>query len=210
MKEGRSVVPPRRRSLTFGLTSRGNLYYAFAFMNLPNALTSLRIFLIPFFMFFLLVDFKGNEWAAFGVFLFATFTDTVDGLLARRTNRITTLGQLLDPIADKLLMTAAFICLVGVGRVPAWMAVVIIGREVAVTGFRAIAASKGVVIPASWPGKLKMQLETVTIALLVLGEGILGKFWVVGKIGLWLTMAIALYSAAEYFVKHGRDIVLEK
>ena len=179
-------------------------------MNLPNALTSLRIFLIPFLMFFLLVDFKGNEWAAFGVFLLATLTDTVDGLLARRTNKITTLGQLLDPIADKLLMTAAFVCLVGVGRVPAWMAVVIIGREIAVTGFRAIAASKGVVIAASWQGKIKMQLETGTIALLILGEGILGKYGVIGKIGLWLTMAMALYSAAEYFVKHGRDIVLEK
>ncbi|MCX6565952.1 MAG: CDP-diacylglycerol--glycerol-3-phosphate 3-phosphatidyltransferase [Candidatus Aminicenantes bacterium] len=179
-------------------------------MNLPNALTSLRILLIPFFMVFLLVDFTGNEWAAFGVFLFATLTDTVDGLLARRTNKITTLGQLLDPIADKLLMTAAFVCLVGVGRVPAWMAVVIIGREIAVTGFRAIAASKGVVIAASWPGKLKMQLETGTIALLILGEGILGKFWVIGKIGLWLTMAVALYSAAEYFIKHGPELVLEK
>jgi len=178
-------------------------------MNLPNMLTSLRILLIPFFMFALLVDFQGNEWTAFGIFLMATFTDTVDGLLARRTNKITTLGQLLDPIADKLLMTAAFISLVAVGRVPAWMAVVIIGREIAVTGFRAIAASKGVVIAASWPGKVKMQLETVTIALLILGKGILGKLMIVGEIGLWLTMAMALYSAAEYFIKHGRDIVLD-
>jgi len=179
-------------------------------MNLPNALTSLRIFLIPFLMVFLLTDFKGNEWAAFGVFLFATLTDTVDGVLARRTNKITELGQLLDPIADKLLMTAAFICLVGVGRAPAWMAVVIIGREVAVTGFRAIAASKGVVIAASWPGKIKMQLETCTIALLILGKGILGKFMLIGEIGLWLTMGMALYSAAEYFLKHGPELVLEK
>jgi|APIni6443716594_1056825.scaffolds.fasta_scaffold647864_1 CDP-diacylglycerol--glycerol-3-phosphate 3-phosphatidyltransferase len=179
-------------------------------MNLPNALTSLRIFLIPFLMIFLLTDFKGNEWAAFGVFLFATLTDTVDGVLARRTNKITELGQLLDPIADKLLMTAAFICLVGVGRVPAWMAVVIVGREIAVTGFRAIAASKGVVIAASWPGKIKMQLETYTIALLILGKGILGKFMLIGEIGLWLTMGMALYSAAEYFIKHGPELVLEK
>jgi CDP-diacylglycerol--glycerol-3-phosphate 3-phosphatidyltransferase len=173
-------------------------------MNLPNALTSFRILLIPFLMFCLLVDFTGNAWVAFGIFLLATLTDTVDGVLARRTNKITALGQLLDPIADKLLMTAAFICLVGVGRAPAWMAAVIIGREVAVTGFRAIAASKGVVIPASWPGKVKMQLETVT-----LGRGILGKYMIVGQIGLWLTMGMALYSAAEYFIKHGRDIVLD-
>lgn len=179
-------------------------------MNLPNALTSLRILLIPVLLVFLSAEFKNHEWAAFGVFLFATLTDTVDGLLARRTNTITTLGQLLDPIADKLLMTAVFISLVGAGRVPAWMAVVVIGREIAVTGFRAIAASKGVVIAASWPGKVKMQLETVTIALLILGPGVLGKWMIVGKIGLWLTMIMALYSAAEYFIKHGRDIVLEK
>lgn len=179
-------------------------------MNLPNALTSLRIFLIPFLMVFLLTDFKGHDWAAFGVFLFATLTDTVDGLLARRTKQITELGQLLDPIADKLLMTAAFVCLVGTGRVPAWVAVVIIGREIAVTGFRAIAASKGVVIAASWPGKIKMQLETCTIALLILGKGILGKFMVIGEIGLWLTMAMALFSAAAYFVKHGPELVLDK
>jgi len=178
-------------------------------MNLPNALTSLRILVIPLFMVFLSAEFKNHEWAAFGVFLFATLTDTVDGLLARRTNKITTLGQLLDPIADKLLMTAAFVCLVGAGRVPAWMAVVIIGREIAVTGFRAIAASKGVIIAASWPGKIKMQLETVTIALLILGKGVLGKFFIVGQIGLWLTMAVALYSAAEYFIRHGRDVVLD-
>ncbi|MBN1939659.1 MAG: CDP-diacylglycerol--glycerol-3-phosphate 3-phosphatidyltransferase [Candidatus Aminicenantes bacterium] len=178
-------------------------------MNLPNTLTTFRIVLIPFLMFCLLVDFKGNSWVAFGIFILATLTDTVDGVLARRTNKITALGQLLDPIADKLLMTAAFISLVGIGRVPAWMAAVIIGREVAVTGFRAIAASKGVVIPASWPGKVKMQLETVTIALLILGKGILGKLMIVGEIGLWLTMAMAIYSAAEYFIKHGRDIVLD-
>ncbi|MHB8053737.1 MAG: CDP-diacylglycerol--glycerol-3-phosphate 3-phosphatidyltransferase [Candidatus Aminicenantales bacterium] len=178
-------------------------------MNLPNALTSLRILVIPLLMVFLSAEFKSHEWAAFGVFLFATLTDTVDGLLARRTNKITTLGQLLDPIADKLLMTAAFVSLVGEGRVPAWMAVVIIGREIAVTGFRAIAASKGVVIPASWPGKIKMQLETVTIALLILGKGVLGKFIIVGEIGLWLTMIMALYSAAEYIFKHGREIVLD-
>lgn len=178
-------------------------------MNLPNALTSLRILVIPLLLVFLSADFRHHEWAAFGVFMFATLTDTVDGVLARRTNTITTLGQLLDPIADKLLMTAAFVSLVGTGQVPAWMAVVIIGREIAVTGFRAIAASKGVVIAASWPGKIKMQLETATIALLILGGGILGKFAIIAQIGLWLTMVMALYSAAEYFFKHGRDIVLD-
>ena len=178
-------------------------------MNLPNALTSLRIVLIPFLMAVLLASFRGHEWVAFGLFLFATLTDTVDGLLARRTHTITELGQLLDPIADKLLITAAFICLVGSGHVPAWMAVVIIGREISVTGFRAIAASKGVVIPASWPGKIKMQLETYTIALLILGREILGKYYLIPQVLLWLTMAMAVVSAAEYFIKYGPELVKE-
>jgi CDP-diacylglycerol--glycerol-3-phosphate 3-phosphatidyltransferase len=178
-------------------------------MNLPNALTSLRIALIPFLMVALLSSFRGQEWVAFGLFLFATLTDTVDGVLARKTNAITELGQLLDPIADKLLMTAAFICLVQSGHVLAWMAVVIIGREIAVTGFRAIAASKGVIIAASWPGKIKMQLEAYTIALLILGRTILGKYYIVPQVLLWLTMAMAVYSAGEYFVKYGPALVKE-
>jgi CDP-diacylglycerol--glycerol-3-phosphate 3-phosphatidyltransferase len=178
-------------------------------MNLPNSLTSLRIALIPFLMVALLSNFHNHEWIAFGLFLFATLTDTVDGVLARKINAVTELGQLLDPIADKLLMTAAFICLVGSGHIPAWMAVVIIGREISVTGFRAIAAAKGVIIAASWPGKIKMQLETYTIALLILGRAILGKFTVVPQVLLWLTMGMAVYSAAEYFIKYGPALVKE-
>jgi CDP-diacylglycerol--glycerol-3-phosphate 3-phosphatidyltransferase len=167
-------------------------------MNLPNSLTSLRIALIPFLMVALLSNFHNHEWIAFGLFLFATLTDTVDGVLARKINAVTELGQLLDPIADKLLMTAAFICLVGSGHIPAWMAVVIIGR-----------AAKGVIIAASWPGKIKMQLETYTIALLILGRAILGKFTVVPQVLLWLTMGMAVYSAAEYFIKYGPALVKE-
>jgi CDP-diacylglycerol--glycerol-3-phosphate 3-phosphatidyltransferase len=178
-------------------------------MNAPNSLTTLRIGLIPFLIITLLSSFKGHEPVALGIFLLASFTDTVDGFWARRTNKITTLGQLLDPIADKLLMASAFICLVEAGSVAAWMAVVIIGREIAVTGFRAIAASKGVVIPASWPGKIKMTLETITISFLILGENILGKFFIVGRIGLWLVLAAAVYSAVEYFWKFGPQIVNE-
>jgi CDP-diacylglycerol--glycerol-3-phosphate 3-phosphatidyltransferase len=177
--------------------------------NLPNILTGFRIALIPFFMAALLASFRGHQWVAFGLFLLATLTDTVDGVLARRTNAVTELGQILDPIADKLLITAAFICLVGAGQIPAWMAVVIIGREIAVTGFRAIAAAKGIVIPAGWPGKIKMQLETYTVALLLPGRAFLGKFLVVPQVLLWLTMAAAVYSAGEYFFKHGPALIKE-
>ena len=106
-------------------------------MNAPTVLTLLRIVLIPFLIVSIRLPFEGHEFIALGIFLLASFTDTVDGFWARRTNKITALGQLLDPIADKLLIVSAFICLVETGTVPAWMAVVIIGREIAVTGFRA-------------------------------------------------------------------------
>jgi CDP-diacylglycerol---glycerol-3-phosphate 3-phosphatidyltransferase len=176
-------------------------------VNAPNVLTMLRIVLVPFLIFFLQASFRGHEIAALAVFLLASLTDTVDGFLARRTNKITALGQLLDPIADKLLVSSAFISLVGIGSVQAWMAVVIIGRELGVTGFRAVAASRGVVIPASWPGKLKMALETITVSLLVLGKGLLGRLWLAAEIGLWLVLAAAVWSAAHYFWKYGPAVI---
>jgi CDP-diacylglycerol--glycerol-3-phosphate 3-phosphatidyltransferase len=176
-------------------------------MNLPNTLTTARIFMIPVLVVFLLVSFRGHDFAALAIFLLATLTDTVDGVLARRTDKMTELGALLDPIADKLLITSAYICLVGRGRVPAWMAVVIIGREIAVTGFRAIAAAKGIVIRAGWPGKIKMNLEIISIAVFILGKEILGKIIIVGLATLWLAMASAVYSAAVYFVKFGPSLI---
>lgn len=179
-------------------------------MNVPNFLTSVRIALIPFLIIALTSSFKDHQFAALGIFLLASFTDTVDGFWARRANKITALGQLLDPIADKLLMASAFICLVGSGHVPPWMAVIIIGREIAVTGFRAVAASRGVVIPVSWPGKIKMALETITISFLIMGREILGGWFVVGRIGLWLVMAAAVYSAGEYFGKYGPSLLKER
>jgi CDP-diacylglycerol--glycerol-3-phosphate 3-phosphatidyltransferase len=177
--------------------------------NVPNALTTLRILLVPVLMVFLLGTFRGHEWIALGVFLLAMLTDTVDGVLARRWNAVSELGKLLDPIADKLIITAAFICLVEAGAVPAWMAVIIIGRELAVTGFRAIAAAKGVVIAASWPGKIKVQLETYSIALLILGRGPLGKFYTIPQVLLWLAMIAAVVSAGECFIKYGPALVRE-
>jgi CDP-diacylglycerol--glycerol-3-phosphate 3-phosphatidyltransferase len=176
-------------------------------MNLPNTLTAARILLVPVLMVFLLSSFRGHDAVALAVFLLATLTDTVDGVLARRTDKTTELGALLDPIADKLLITAAFICLVGAGRVPAWMAAVIVGREIAVTGFRAIAAARGIVIPAGWIGKVKMNLEIFAIAFFILGRGILGKVFVAGQIILWLAMIVAVASAAEYFRAYGPGLV---
>lgn len=176
-------------------------------MNGPLALTYLRILAVPILVVVLLSDFRGNHIAAFAVFILATLTDMLDGFWARRKKQITVLGQLLDPTADKLLVVSALICLVGTGTVPAWMAVIIIGREIAVTGFRAMASAKGINIPASALGKIKMILETTTIGILLLGEGVLGGLYVLSKVGLWLTVTAALISAAEYYLRYGRAVL---
>ncbi len=176
-------------------------------MNLPNVLTILRIFFIPILVVVILVPFKGKELVAFVLFLLAVLTDSFDGLLARRRKQITVFGQLLDPIADKLLISSVFICLVQLGAIQAWAVVIIIGREIAVTGFRALASSKGIHIPASGWGKLKMTSETVLICFLLLGEKYLGRFYLVSKVVLWLVIAAAVISAAEYYVKFGSQVL---
>ena len=176
-------------------------------MNGPLALTFLRVLSVPVLVVVLLADFRGHHIVAFAVFTLATLTDMLDGFWARRKKQITVLGQLLDPTADKLLVVSALICLVGTGAVPAWMAVIIIGREIAVTGFRAMASAKGIHIPASALGKVKMILETGTIGLLLLGEGVLGRVYVLSRVGLWLTVGAALISAAEYYLRYGRTVL---
>ena len=173
-------------------------------MNGPNILTGLRILMIPVLVIVLLSDHGQKALIGFAIFIAAAITDMLDGVWARRKQQVTIFGQLLDPTADKLLITSALICLVGLGAVPAWMAIIIIGREIAVSGFRAIASSKGITIPASVFGKIKMNAETYTIALLILGEGILGKFYIVSQIGLWVSMVTAVVSAAEIYIKYGK------
>ncbi len=176
-------------------------------MNVPLALTYIRILSVPVLVVALLSDFRGNNVAAFTIFILATFTDTLDGYWARKKKQITVLGQLLDPTADKLLVVSALICLVGNGAVPAWMGVIIIGREIAVTGFRALASAKGINIPASALGKIKMSLETGTLAILLLGEKILGQFYILASVGLWLTVIAAVVSAAGYYVRHAPKVL---
>lgn len=176
-------------------------------MTGPLILTSLRIAAIPILVVVLLSDFRGKELVSFIIFFLATLTDMLDGFWARRKRQTTVLGQLLDPTADKLLIASALICLVEIGTVPAWMAVIIIGREIAVSGFRAMAASKGINIPASVLGKIKMILETFTIYILLLGEKILGPFYILSRVGLWLVILVAVLSAAEYSWRFGRAVV---
>jgi CDP-diacylglycerol--glycerol-3-phosphate 3-phosphatidyltransferase len=175
-------------------------------MNGPLALTTIRILAVPLLVVVLLTDFRGKEIVAFTIFALATLTDTLDGYWARKKKKITVLGQLLDPTADKLLVVSVLICLVGSGAVPAWMGVIIIGREIAISGFRTLASAKGIHIPASALGKMKMGLETGTISLLLLGEKFLGPFYVLAKVGLWLTVLAALVSAAAYYLQHGPKV----
>jgi CDP-diacylglycerol--glycerol-3-phosphate 3-phosphatidyltransferase len=176
--------------------------------NLPNSLTLFRIFLVPFLVVVLLTKFSGREYAGLSIFLVAAITDYFDGFFARRRNQITRLGALLDPIADKLLMSAAFISLVEMDpkHVPAWMVVIIIGREFAVSGLRSIAAQQGVTIAASPLGKTKTVSQVIAISLLILGYE-LGEFRRSGTLALWAVMLFALASGVDYFIKFAHAIL---
>jgi CDP-diacylglycerol--glycerol-3-phosphate 3-phosphatidyltransferase len=169
-------------------------------INLPNGLTLLRIFLVPFLVVVLLTKFDGRETVGLLIFLTAIATDFFDGWLARRRGQVTTLGTLLDPIADKLLVSAALISLVELGLAPAWMVVVVVGREFAVSGLRAIAAGQGIVISASAWGKAKMFSQVGAVSLLILATRHT-VFRLPGKIGLWVVVAIAIASGADYFLR---------
>ena len=181
-------------------------YVANEIWNLPNSLTLFRIFLVPFLVVVLLTKFVGREWVGLGIFLLAAITDFFDGYFARKYNQITRMGALLDPIADKLLMSAAFISLVEIGLAKAWMIVIIIGREFAVSGLRSIAAQQGVTIAASPLGKGKTISQVIAISILILGHE-LGEFRFFGEVALWIVMLFALGSGVDYFIKFSRTVL---
>jgi CDP-diacylglycerol---glycerol-3-phosphate 3-phosphatidyltransferase len=175
-------------------------------INLPNSLTLARIFLVPLLAVVLLTGVASpsilgvpKEIIAAGIFALASLTDWLDGYLARRRRQVTTLGQLMDPVADKLLTTAAFVSLVQMDVASAWMVAIIIGRELAVTGLRGIAQARGLTISASPLGKLKMGSQVATILLLLLGRAHVPGFLLLGQIGMWVVMLIALVSALDYY-----------
>jgi CDP-diacylglycerol---glycerol-3-phosphate 3-phosphatidyltransferase len=174
-------------------------------MNLPVALTLLRIFIVPVLVALLLTKGKNMDLWAVVVFLIAAATDTLDGYLARKRSQVTTLGILLDPIADKLLISAAFISLVELHMVPAWMVVIIIGREFAVSGLREISSAEGFALEASELGKTKMVMQVIAVVVIVLGQryAVL-HLW--GRILLWLVLLFALASAAQYFGDFWRNL----
>jgi CDP-diacylglycerol--glycerol-3-phosphate 3-phosphatidyltransferase len=176
-------------------------------MNLPNALTILRIFFVPLLVAALVqenvaLDVGGvrvtNEWLSLAIFLSAAGTDLLDGYLARRWKQVTTIGTLLDPIADKLLISAAFISLVDMHLVPGWMVVIIIGREFTILGLRNIASAEGFTIAASALGKTKMVLQVCAVAVLIAGARH-PSLRPISKVLLWLVVISALVSAAQYF-----------
>ncbi|MGO9892890.1 MAG: CDP-diacylglycerol--glycerol-3-phosphate 3-phosphatidyltransferase [Bryobacteraceae bacterium] len=183
-------------------------------MNLPNALTILRIFFVPILVAALVQDnvslhIRGysitNEWLALAIFLSAALTDLLDGYLARRWRQVTTIGTLLDPIADKLLISAALISLVQVRVLPGWMAILIIGREFAVSGLRAIAAAERYTIKASDLGKTKMVSQVAAVSCLLVSV----RHPEMHRPGLWLMWAViffALLSAVSYFRKFWRKV----
>jgi CDP-diacylglycerol---glycerol-3-phosphate 3-phosphatidyltransferase len=184
-------------------------------MNLPNTLTILRIFFVPFLVAVLVeqdmrIEWRGvvlvtNAFLALGIFLIAAATDLLDGYLARRWKQITTVGTLLDPIADKLLISAALVSLVQIRRVPAWMVVLIIGREFAVSGLRSIAAAEGYTIQASDLGKTKMITQVAAISMILLSirwEALSGF----AMLWMWGVVIFGIASAIQYFRKFWRKV----
>lgn len=169
-------------------------------MNLPNSLTVTRIVLVPVLVTILLTEFPGREIWGLLVLVTAAITDFLDGYLARKRKQITTTGILLDPIADKLLISAAFISLVELGVAPAWMVVIVVGREFAVTGLRSVAATQGFTIPASRLGKYKMVAQVFCAGFLIGGRIIEGFFVPeIGQILLIAVVVLALVSMVQYF-----------
>jgi CDP-diacylglycerol--glycerol-3-phosphate 3-phosphatidyltransferase len=175
-------------------------------MNLPNSLTIGRMFLVPLLVVVLLTEFEGRQilgvskaLVGAAIFGLASLTDFLDGYLARRRRQVTWLGQVLDPIADKLLTSAAFISLVQVDLASAWMVALIIGREFAITALRSLAYTKGITIPASPLGKIKMASQVTAILLVLVGWAGVPWLAVAGQVAMWVVMVTAVVSGFDYY-----------
>lgn len=186
-------------------------------MNLPIALTLIRIVLVPLVIVFLISSERVNVLIAALIFVLAALTDWLDGSMARRMNQVTRLGTMLDPVADKLLVAAALVSLVQTEMVAAWIAVVIIGRELAVTGLRGVALSMGVVVPASRLGKWKTATQYVAITVLILEKGVppeVAPVHLLSMATLWVALGITVLSGADYFyrffLKTGEDALVKE
>ena len=167
-------------------------------MNLPNKLTVLRIIMVPFFVFFMLTDAGGaaNKWIALVIFCVASLTDMLDGKIARARGLVTNFGKFMDPLADKLLVCSAMICMIDLKRLPAWFVIIIIAREFIISGFRLIAAENGIVIAANYWGKFKTASQMIMIILLILHFD--GIFVILEQIFIWLSLALTIISLITY------------
>ncbi|WP_026494571.1 CDP-diacylglycerol--glycerol-3-phosphate 3-phosphatidyltransferase [Butyrivibrio sp. WCD3002] len=174
-------------------------------MNLPNKLTVFRVLLIPFFVVFLLVPIFGeaDKWIALTIFVVASLTDLADGKIARKYNLVTDFGKFMDPLADKLLVCSAMICLIELGRIPSWIVVVIIAREFIISGFRLIAVEKGRVIAASYWGKFKTTFQMIMVILMIAN---IAQLQVVTTIIMYIALVLTIVSLVDYLIKN-KDVM---
>ena len=176
-------------------------------MNLPNKLTVARVILIPFFVFFLLNDSMNPyfKWVALAIFIVASLTDLLDGKIARKYNLVTDFGKFMDPLADKLLVCSAMIGLIELGRIEAWIVIVIIAREFIISGFRLIAADNGRVIAASYWGKFKTTFQMFMVILMIANLG-MTPFPLITQIIKWIALVLTIVSLVDYLIKN-KDVM---
>ena len=171
-------------------------------MNLPNKLTVLRVIMIPFFVVMLMLDSGTNQmyrYVAAAIFIIASFTDVLDGNIARKYGLVTNFGKFMDPLADKLLVCSALICLIELGQLPAWMVLIIISREFIISGFRLVASDNGVVIAASYWGKWKTVFQMISVILMIVN---LEALSMITNLALWIALALTVISLVDYIVKN--------
>ncbi len=171
-------------------------------MNLPNKLTVLRVIMIPFFVVFMLFDITGaaDKWIALVIFCVASLTDMLDGKIARKYNLVTNFGKFMDPLADKLLVCTAMICLVSLDQLNVIVVLIIIAREFIISGFRQVAADSGIVIAASYWGKFKTVSQMAMIIVLIMDLG--GVMDIVGTVLMWIALILTLVSLIDYIAKN--------
>lgn len=179
-------------------------------MNLPNKLTLLRVIMIPFFVFFMLAPyFEGyGNYIAVAIFIIASFTDFLDGYLARRDNLVTNFGKFMDPLADKLLVCAALICLVETGQLASWIVIIIISREFIISGFRLIASDNGVVIAASYWGKFKTVFQMMMVILLIVNIQN-PVYQIVTTVVTYIALILTIVSLVDYVIKN-KDVLKDQ
>ena len=179
-------------------------------MNFPNKLTLFRVVLIPFFVFFLLAPYfeEYGNYIAVAIFIVASITDFLDGKIARKYNLVTNFGKFMDPLADKLLVCSALICLIQLELIPAWVVIIIIAREFIISGFRLVASDNGVVIAASYWGKFKTAFQMLTVIVLILN--IPNKvFTILGTVLIYVSLALTVISLIDYIAKN-KDVLKDQ